>query len=50
MLGLFESLNREGLTVVVVTHDQDVAGRAHRRIAFRDGKVVQDDRSGVLAS
>ena len=50
VLGLFESLNREGLTVVVVTHDQDVAGRAHRRIAFRDGKVVQDDRSGVLAS
>jgi len=45
VLGLFEQLNREGLTLIIVTHDAEVAARARRRIAFRDGKVVQDERS-----
>ena len=43
VLSLFETLNEEGLTLVVVTHDLEVAARARRRITFRDGKVVQDD-------
>jgi ABC-type lipoprotein export system ATPase subunit len=29
-----------------VTHDNDVAAQASRRIAFRDGRIVQDDRGG----
>ena len=43
VLSLFETLNEEGLTLVVVTHDLEVAARARRRITFRDGKVIQDD-------
>ena len=49
VLALFEELNREGLTLVIVTHDQEVAAHARRRIAFRDGLVVEDQRTlGVV--
>ena len=44
VLALFDQLNAQGLTLCIVTHDQEVAGRARRRIAFRDGHIVQDDR------
>jgi putative ABC transport system ATP-binding protein len=43
VLNLFETLHEEGLTLVVVTHDLEVAARARRRITFRDGKIVDDD-------
>ncbi len=45
VLALFDELNDQGLTLCIVTHDKDVAARAKRRIAFRDGLVVSDDRS-----
>ena len=40
MFELFRRLNEEGKTVVYVTHDRDLAARAHRMIAIRDGRVV----------
>ena len=46
VLSLFEELNGEGLTLVVVTHDPEVADLAHRRVSFRDGFIVADDASG----
>ena len=45
VLGLFQKLNAEGLTIVLVTHDRGVADAARRRIAFRDGRVTEDARS-----
>ncbi len=45
VLGLFQKLHAEGLTVVLVTHDRGVADAARRRIAFRDGRVTEDMRS-----
>jgi len=42
ILTLFENLHSQGLTLVVVTHDPDVAGRAHRVITMRDGLIVED--------
>jgi ABC-type lipoprotein export system ATPase subunit len=45
VLSLFRELNTEGLTVVLVTHDRGVADAARRRIAFRDGRVIEDVRS-----
>jgi putative ABC transport system ATP-binding protein len=42
VLALFQKLNLEGLTVVLVTHDRGVADAARRRIAFRDGRVTED--------
>jgi putative ABC transport system ATP-binding protein len=40
MFELFERLNAEGKTVVYVTHDRELAGRAHRVLSIRDGLVV----------
>jgi putative ABC transport system ATP-binding protein len=40
MFDLFQRLNGEGKTVVYVTHDRDLAARAHRTISIRDGRVV----------
>lgn len=45
VLALFQKLNAEGLTIVLVTHDRGVADAARRRIAFRDGRVIEDVRS-----
>ncbi len=39
---LFEELNEGGITVILVTHEPDIARRARRRITFRDGKIVDD--------
>jgi putative ABC transport system ATP-binding protein len=42
ILGLFNQLNAEGATVVLVTHDHDVAAATKRTIEMRDGKIVSD--------
>ncbi|MGO4411057.1 MULTISPECIES: ABC transporter ATP-binding protein [unclassified Brevundimonas] len=44
VLELFDELNRQGLTLCIVTHDTEVAARARRRVAFRDGHIVSDER------
>ena len=44
VLALFRQLNSEGLTLILVTHDLDVAHAARRRISFRDGLIVEDER------
>jgi putative ABC transport system ATP-binding protein len=38
----FEALNESGITVILVTHELDIAARARRRITFRDGSIVED--------
>jgi putative ABC transport system ATP-binding protein len=43
VLALFRELNKEGLTLVLVTHDAGVAAQAHRRVSFLDGLIVSDD-------
>jgi putative ABC transport system ATP-binding protein len=40
VLALLESLNADGVAVVLVTHDREVAERAHRQIVMRDGLIV----------
>jgi len=42
ILDLLQQLNSEGLTIVVVTHNQQLAARARRRVELRDGRVVAD--------
>ena len=44
MIALFERLNRDGTTIVVVTHDEDLARAAHRVVHMRDGVIVDDRR------
>ncbi len=42
IMAIFQSLNDDGITVVVVTHEPDIAEYAGRNILFRDGKVIGD--------
>ena len=44
LMGLLQQLNRAGMTVVLVTHERDIAAFASRIIGFRDGHVVDDQR------
>jgi putative ABC transport system ATP-binding protein len=43
---LFDQLHHDGSTVVLVTHEADIAAHASRRVTLRDGKVVSDVRNG----
>lgn len=42
ILQLFEDLSKSGVTIVMVTHDPDIAAHAKRQIVVRDGKIVKD--------
>lgn len=44
VMALLQQLNRNGMTVVLVTHERDIADFAGRVISFRDGRVVEDHR------
>ena len=43
IMGLFQSLNTAGRTIIMVTHDEDIAHHAKRIVRVRDGLVVADD-------
>ena len=42
IMSIFQALNDDGITVVLVTHEPDISEYAARRILFRDGKVIDD--------
>jgi putative ABC transport system ATP-binding protein len=44
IMRLFEKLNEEGHTIILVTHERDIADHAHRTIHIRDGKIESDER------
>jgi putative ABC transport system ATP-binding protein len=46
LVALLQELNRQGVTLVVVTHDQGVAAAMTRRVELRDGQVVRDSGAG----
>jgi putative ABC transport system ATP-binding protein len=45
IMALFEKLNRDNRTVIMVTHEPDIAQYAHRRVTFRDGHILSDERA-----
>lgn len=49
IMALFDELHQAGNTVILVTHEQDIAAHAKRRVMLRDGKVVTDARVAELA-
>lgn len=44
IMGLFANLHRQGNTIIVVTHEMDIAQHAHRVIFIRDGKIASDEK------
>ncbi|WP_244330701.1 ABC transporter ATP-binding protein [Streptomyces parvus] len=49
VMELLHELNASGTTVCVITHDQQIAAALPRRVRFRDGEIVSDDRSTTAA-
>ena len=46
IMRLFEKLHSEGNTIILVTHEKDIADHAHRTISIRDGKIEKDEKRG----
>ncbi|KUO71422.1 MAG: macrolide ABC transporter ATP-binding protein [Clostridia bacterium BRH_c25] len=42
IMDIFESLNDEGVTIIMVTHEQDIAMHTKRAVVFRDGAIISD--------
>jgi putative ABC transport system ATP-binding protein len=47
ILSLLQGLNRNGLTIVLVTHEPDIAAFAGRALVFRDGRLLSDERQAA---
>jgi putative ABC transport system ATP-binding protein len=52
IMGLFQALNEEGITIVMVTHEPEIAAYCKRTVVMRDGRIVSDSQveSGRVAS
>ncbi|MGZ8385502.1 MAG: macrolide ABC transporter ATP-binding protein, partial [Nitrospira sp.] len=42
IMGILEGLNRDGMTVILVTHEVDIAAYASREIVVKDGQILSD--------
>ncbi len=45
ILKMIENLHREGNTIIIVTHDRNIASRAHRIVSIFDGRIASDERT-----
>jgi putative ABC transport system ATP-binding protein len=43
VMDIFQYLNKSGITVILITHEKDIASYAKRNITFRDGKIIKDE-------
>jgi putative ABC transport system ATP-binding protein len=43
IMGIFRELNKQGMTIILVTHEPDIARQAHRAIELRDGRIIKDE-------
>jgi putative ABC transport system ATP-binding protein len=49
IMAIFKALNQEGATIILVTHESDIAEMAHRVITFRDGEIIDDYRNAPIS-
>ncbi|MGC2048810.1 MAG: ABC transporter ATP-binding protein [Gallionella sp.] len=50
IMAVFDALNREGITIILVTHEEDIAQHAKRQVRFLDGRIIRDEiTQGVAA-
>ncbi|MBI4512673.1 MAG: ABC transporter ATP-binding protein [Gemmatimonadetes bacterium] len=47
IMGLFDELHAKGQTILLVTHERDIAAHAHRAIQLRDGRIERDERRAL---
>ncbi len=50
IMTIFQNLNTEGTTIILVTHEHDIADFAKRKIIFRDGKIISDNPNTTIKS
>jgi len=50
IMTLFSELNQEGITIVLVTHETDIAEHASRQVRFLDGRIVQDTQTREIGT
>ncbi len=50
IMALFEDLYQNGNTIIIVTHEEDIARHAHRIVKLRDGKVIHDEPNQPITS
>jgi len=50
IMALFEDLYQKGNTIIIVTHEEDIARHAHRIVKLRDGKVIHDEPNHPITS
>ena len=48
VMALFEELHQQGMTLIVVTHDMDIASQAQRIVTLKDGQIISDEQNGHL--
>ena len=41
-MGIFATLHRSGITIVLVTHEPDIAAHTQRMLRFKDGRLIED--------
>ena len=41
-MGIFQQLNERDITIIMVTHEQDIAAYARRNVVMRDGRILKD--------
>ncbi|KPC97315.1 Macrolide export ATP-binding/permease protein MacB [Geobacillus sp. BCO2] len=46
IMDIFKQLNKEGTTIIIVTHDEDIANFADRKIILKDGHIISDTKVG----
>lgn len=50
IMALFSELNQDGISIILVTHETEIAAHASRQVRFLDGRIVQDEQSKEMAS